>query len=1163
MIKKKTSSARSVKPKTAVKKKDPATARDKKKTQVPLVVIGASAGGLEAVNELLQSLPANTGLAYIYIQHLSPDHESSLPTLLARSTDMKVSEVANMLPLMPDHVYVCIPNKEIRVTNGRIKLNKREDEKLPYLPINDFFLSLAGNYKGKLIGIVLSGNGTDGSIGLKAISDAGGITFAQDNSAKYNSMPSSAVNEGGASLVMSPKEIAKELVHFSRTGLVGQAKKPKKNDFIIDSDPDLDAIFNLLHKNNGVDFSHYKMSTIKRRIHRRILKNDLETIKEYLKFLKSDDKEVKLLYKDLLINVTSFFRDEEVFKYLKSKFLPKLLKREKNNNALRIWVPACSSGEEVYSLGMLILELKEKHKIKLQVRIFASDLSEQVLNEARIGEYSENDLKSVPAAYLSRFFTKSSGTYRVVKELREMCVFVTHNILRDPPFSRMDFISCRNLLIYFDAAAQKKVMATLHFALNDSGYLLLGKSETIGTSSLLFTQLDISCNIYSKKKNSDPASLRDLEPRFIRDTTVAMPTIFHKQNHLGNQGKVKMLQNNDLDSAIDSLLLSSFMPACAVINKNMEIIQFRGDTSLFLSHSSGKASLNILKMIRPEFSFELRDAIRKVVKTKETVSKEGIEVKIDSKLLLVKLIVSMVKVKWDEPLMLVVFKPEEHVENTKNAKGEKGSAVQKDRRIKKLTEELNTASLEMQEFIQSQEQAYEELQAANEEIVSTNEEFQTLNEELESTKEEIEATNEELTSTNQELQMRNELLMESDNYSEAIISNLHEPMLVLNKKLEVKTASKSFCKKFNVEKDEIEGKLLFEFGKKQWNIPMLRGRLEEIIAKNVHFENFEVTHTFPDKGEMTMMLNASRIVQKIHGEQLILLAIEDITALKRKHGEEKVAFQQNIKTHEQERNELEKAVKRRTRQLEHKNEELAAANKDLEAFNYVSSHDLQEPLRKIQTFTNLILEDRELKISKEGSAYLNKLQQTSKRMRSLIEDLLLYSRTKSAERNFEKEKLYNIILDAKNEQRELIIKKKAIIDVNTPTELKLIKFQFTQLFRNLLSNSLKFASPKRKLRITIDSKTSKGSVLKFEKLSPDIKYCHIIYTDNGIGFDPKYKDRIFEVFQRLHGLVEYEGTGIGLSICKRIVENHDGFITASGQPDKGVRFDIYIPSKAE
>ncbi|MDF2436179.1 MAG: domain S-box protein [Bacteroidota bacterium] len=1154
------SSKVSNKPKLVRKKSVPAGVKRSKRLPVTLVAIGASAGGLEAVCELLENLPPDTGLAYIYVQHLSPDHESSLPLLLSRSTKMEVLEVSNLLRILPDHVYVCTPNKEIRVENGKIRLSQRK-ETLPYLPIDDFFISLAGGYDGTLIGIILSGNATDGSKGLKAILGAGGITFAQDNSSKYNSMPNSAIDEGGASFVLPPKEIAAELVHFAKMGVVGLVKRIDKNDAIADSDPSLNTIFTLLHKNSGVDFSHYKMSTIKRRIQRRIQKNNLKSIKEYVKLFKANDKEAELLYNDLLINVTSFFRDKEVFRHLKTRFFPKLLKEKKDNKILRIWVPACSSGEEVYSIAMQIVEIQEKLNIKIPVRIFASDLSEQVLNEARLGEYNANDVAPIPQPYLNRFFTKTNGNYRVVKELREMCVFVMHNVLRDPPFSRMDFVSCRNLLIYFDVAAQKKVMATLHFALNDSGYLLLGKSETIGTSSLLFTQLDISNNIYSRKKNSDQANFRDLEPRFIRNAISASPTVFHKQTTFDFAGKIKEEENNDLDTAINALLLANFTPACAVINKNMEIIQFRGNTSLFLSHSTGKASLNILKMVRPEFSFELRDAIRRVLKTKQQVTKEGIEVNIGSKIFLVKLIVELVNVKWDETLMLVVFKPEEHREIGKTLKGQKGNEAQKDRRIKKLTEELNTASAEMHEFILSQEQAYEELQAANEEIVSTNEEFQTLNEELESTKEEIEATNEELTSTNQELQMRNELLMESDSYSEAIISTLHEPMLVLNKKFEVKSASKSFCKKFNLEREEIEGKPFFQFGNRQWNIPELKERLEEIIAKNVKFENFEVTHSFPDKGEMTMMLNASRIVQKIHGEQLILLAIEDITDIKRKQSEDKEAFQQNIRNHKEEKLLLEKAVKRRTKQLEHKNEELQSVNKDLEAFNYVSSHDLQEPLRKIQNFTSLILRDKELQISKEGSAYLKKLQETSKRMRSLIEDLLLYSRTKSAERNFEKEKIYNIILDAKNEQREMITKKKAQIVIKADCEVNIIKFQFMQLFSNLISNSLKFSSPKRKPRITIECKVSKGSVLKFKKLSPDIKYCHIVFTDNGIGFDAKYRERIFEVFQRLHTLVEYEGTGIGLSICKRIVENHEGFMIASGEPDRGARFDIYIPAK--
>jgi two-component system CheB/CheR fusion protein len=1152
-----------VKRKPSVKSNTSSKKSVRKKTKVPLVAIGASAGGLEAVNELLHNLPIDTGLSFIYVQHLSPDHESSLPLLLSKTTKMKVMEVTNMLKILPDHIYVCTPNKEIRLFDGRIRLDERHDEKLPYLPIDDFFNSLAKDYKGQIIGIILSGNATDGSIGLKAIKEAGGITFAQDNSAKYSSMPSSAINEGGVDYVLSPKDIAKELISFSKSGTVGHIKKAsEEEDSIHDTDPALNTIFSIMHDNNGVDFSHYKMSTIKRRIHRRILKNNLKTIKEYLKLIKSDSKESSLLYNDLLINVTSFFRDSEIFQYLKNTFLPKLLKEKKESKSLRIWVPACSSGEEVYSIAMLIVEQQEKLKTQIPVRIFASDLSEQVLNEARLGEYSARDVHSVSPARLKRFFTIVNGKYRIIKELREMCVFVTHNILRDPPFSRMDFISCRNLLIYFDLAAQKKVMTTLHFALNDGGYLLLGKSETIGKSSPFFIQTDTESTIYSRKKNSDQGVIRDLEPRFLRQTNAALPTVFHKHNPpFDYPGKDKNSKNDNLDLAIDNLLLSNFTPACVVVSKNMDIVQFRGETSLFLTHSSGKASLNILKMIRPEFSFELRDAIRKVLKTKQTVQKEGIEVKIDSKIRLVTLIVSMVKVEWDEPLMLVVFKPEEYIENDKKIKGSKGTSLQKDRRIKKLTEELNTASSEMHEFIESQEQAYEELQAANEEIVSTNEEFQTLNEELESTKEEIEATNEELTSTNQELQMRNELLMESDNYSEAIIATLHEPMLVLNKKLEVKSASQSFCKKFKLAKDDIEGISLFDFGKKQWNIPKLRERLGNMISKDMPPESFEIVHKFPEVGEMVLRLNATKIVQKIHGEQLILLAIVDITDIKRKQAKEKAVLRKDIKDHKAAKEELERAVSRRTRQLEQKNAEILSANKDLEAFNYVSSHDLQEPLRKIQNFTSLILKEKDLKISKDGSLYLKRLEETAKRMQNLIEDLLTYSRTKSAERKFELTHLSTIVQDVKNDLKELIADKKAVVSINVNSQIKIIPFQFRQLIFNLFTNALKFASTKRKLRITIESKTAKGSQFKYEKLSPNVKYCHIAFTDNGIGFEPKYAERIFEVFQRLYTLTEYNGTGIGLSICKRIVENHDGFITATGKLDKGAKFDIYIPVK--
>ena len=1137
----------------ATTKKKLLPGREVQKKSFPIVAIGASAGGLEAVSVLLKNVSPETGMAFFYVQHLSPDHPSNLASILSSITKMKVQDAANNMRIEPNNLYICVPNTEMVVAGGKIKLIPRKADELPYLPIDKFFISLVEDYKENVIGIILSGSATDGTKGFKAIRDAGGLTFAQDSSAKYSSMPKSAIGEDIVDFVLSPKEIARELTRFSKKGFMRSYIKSKGKEAVIEyNDPDLKKIFGVLHKETGVDFSHYKMTTIKRRLNHRMLRCDVKKIKEYLKLLlKKKNEEVDLLYKDLLINVTDFFRDMETFRYLQTTFLPKLLKSKLPDKIIRIWVPACSTGEEAYSIAMLILELQDNKTRKIPVQIFCTDLSEQAIRQARIGEYSQSQMKPVSKKRAARFFTKTGDNYRIVKELREMCMFAPHNILRDPPFSRMDFISCRNLLIYFDVAAQKKAISTFHFALNEGGYLLLGKSETIETSSHLFTQINNNFKIYSPKKDTSLRKLPELEPRFPR----------HILPEKSVQRKTNIVPHaTNLDSTIDSVLLSRYVPACAIINKEMEILQFRGSTELYLRHSSGKASLNILKMARSEFAFELRNAIHHAFKTKKTIRKSGIEMRIDSTFRKVSIEASTLKIEWEEPLLLIVFTLEQGAEKyPADTKAEKSNSRQKGERIKKLVEELSTVRAEMHSYIEAQEVANEELQSANEEITSASEEFQTLNEELETSKEEIEAANEELTTTNQELRMRNDMVAEAYDYSEAIIATIHEPMVILDKHLCVKSANAAFYKKFSISVEETKGISLFKLSNKQWDIPALHQLLGSILSKNAHFHNFEVTLHFPNIGERVMLLNASQIIQKTHREQLILLAIEDITVIKRKQMEEKELLHKDIRSHEADKLVLEKAVKHRTRLLQQKNAELETANKDLMSFTYVSSHDLQEPLRKIQNFVSCMLDEEREKLSDDGKHYLQRTYETAKRMQTLIEDLLAYSRTKNAERKLEKVNL-NIILDeVKKDFEEVIHEKKATIVSNKLCEIPVIPFQFRQLMHNLIGNSLKFSKQDRPLRITIKSEIVDGSKLKKEELSPKISYCHLSITDNGVGFDSKYKDRIFEVFQRLHSFDEYKGTGVGLAICKRIVENHNGIITAAGKLNKGARYDIYIP----
>ena len=844
-------------PETLITKTPPIT------SSFRIVAIGASVGGLDAISTLLTTIPSDTGMAFIVVQHLSPDHKSFLSALLSKVTNMKVKEVENMDRMLPNTVYVIPHDKIIEVTDGHIQLLPRPDNS-SLTSIDILFTSLALTHQKEVIGIVLSGNAKDGTKGLKAIKKAGGITFAQDESAQASSMPQSAIASGYVDYILAPEAIATKITYLYKHKFID--KKRRETTILEDeNDLGLHQILDLLLLKTGVDFNHYKMPTIKRRIKHKMTHCGIETIEKYIRYIEETENEIHELYLDLLIHVTGFFRDCEVFQYLYLSLFPQLLTQKTSNETLRIWVPACSTGQEAYSIAILLFELQEKSLNPIPIQLFATDLSEKSIRYARLGEFNEDEVKSIPDKLLTKYFTKTENKFIINKNVRESCVFAPHNILKDPPFSRMDFISCRNMLIYFDAIAQKKVFTTLHFALNSDGYIILGKAVTFGTSSSLFTPTNTKYKIYTRKNDTGIVKIPELIPRSHRMT-------FHNK-------KETILTNNskplEIDSAINQVLLQEYMPACVVVKKDMEIVQFRGHVAPFLEHPSGKASLNILKMTPPEIAYDLRNAINTVLKTREKVIKTDIEIIIDNRIKHITFEVSLLNTKDVDPLILIVFNTSHETLDTTAEINT--SEQQKDKRLKKITEELQIARAEMNSIIEEQEVTYEELQTANEEIVSSNEEFQTLNEELETSKEEIEATNEELISTNHELQIRHDRLTEAHAYSQTIFETIHEPILILDKNLSVKSANKSYFEKFKVNNDQVENQCFFELGNKQWDNALLKKMLTSIFLKQGSFENFKLTHNFPEIGEKTMLLNARLIIQKTNSEKLILLAIEDIT----------------------------------------------------------------------------------------------------------------------------------------------------------------------------------------------------------------------------------------------------------------------------------------------
>ncbi|UJP66238.1 CheR family methyltransferase [Mongoliitalea daihaiensis] len=1138
-----------------------------------IVAIGASAGGLEAISELLKYLDPDTGMAFIFVQHLSPDHKSMLTPLLAKITSMDVKEVEDRVLIKPNNFYIIPPDKEISVEKGHIILSPRPESPKVNLPIDILFSSLAKTHKVHVIGIILSGSATDGTIGLKSIKQEGGLTFAQDQSAKFISMPQSAISTGIVDFILSPKEIAFELNRISKLPTVRVSGPLNgEEDDIEDDNPDFIAILHSLQKFAGVDFSVYKSRTIKRRILRRMMLCKSYDLNTYRQLIGESNEEMKILYQDLLINVTSFFRDPDTYKYLKESLLPRLLQTKNEKDKLRVWVPACSSGEEALSIAMMILEVQQKTGNHVPIQIFATDLSEKEIRKARTGLYTSNELQSVSPKRLHRFFTKSDSNYRISKTIKDICVFAPHNLLKDPPFSRIDFISCRNLLIYLSSPAQKRVLATFHYALNQNGFLMLGKAETISSSTDLFSEVNKKHKVYSRKSSATSSILPQPTSRVPKDFSHRI------QKEDGNDSKSGIPKTpivhtkRNLDQIIDAVLLADYLPACVVINHQMEILQFRGNTDVYFSHVSGKASLNILKMVRKEIAFGLRSLISKSIKAKKSIRKTGIEVNFHNEIYVISIEVAPLLVELEEELMIVVFSQHDQASGLHRLKAtddmQDTQLMLKENRIRQLEEELASSQEDALDLAQEQERYIAELQSANEEVVSSNEELQTVNEELETSKEELESSNEELITTNQELQTRNELLNESYGYSNAIISTLHEPMIVLDKFFRIRTVNQSFLRIFQLNEQQTEGKHLFDLENGHWNIPSLRELLEQIIPKNPSFSNFKITHSFPRIGEREFFLNASSIIQKSHGEELILLSFNDVTDAERIQKNRLEGFTKDIEESRIYNLKLEKAVKERTNQLNQsnkilaeKNIELEKMNKELEAFAYVSSHDLKEPLRKIQTFADRILDSEIENLSPKGQMYFLHMQKSSNRMQMLIEDLLSFTSLNSAERKFEATNLEEIIKDVQIEMKEDLDKNQAQIKLHDLCEVNVIPFQFRQLIHNMISNSLKFAKPTIPVKINISCKLVTHDKIKILENLQHKLYHHICFSDNGIGFDQEYSKRIFEVFEKLHSKDEYAGTGIGLAIVKKIVENHHGFIKATSESNKGTIFDIYLPAK--
>ncbi|MDT0645723.1 CheR family methyltransferase [Zunongwangia sp. F260] len=836
----------------------------------PVVGVGASAGGLAAFKEFIQAIPKDSGMAYVLVQHLDPNHESLLPELLQKCSELPILEISNDLTVKSDHIYIIPTNKMLMSNDGKLELSPRPQKAgaVKNLPIDLFFKSLAEVHQEHSIGVILTGNGADGTAGFKAIKDNGGITFAQsEDTAEYPSMPRCAIEEGVVDFILSPREMPAKILEVVENfyGINGNEKELENEDVDV-----YKQILALLRIRKGIDFTYYKQTTIRRRILRRMALSGKKEPADYLKFLREHKHEQDILQQDLLIPVTEFFRDEEIFNRLSSTIFPEILKNKSREEAVRIWVAGCSTGQEVYSVAICLHEFMEENESSAKVQIFGTDISEPAIGKARNGIYKKSELENLNPQRVGRFFNKVDSNYQIKKEVREMCIFSLHNFLKDPPFGKMDVIACRNVLIYLQPYLQKKALTTFHYALKRNGYLLLGKSETTGNAPDLFIPSEKNHKIFKPK---------DRPGKFMQVASQRKEENFRE---FSRNRKAENAQT-DFQRTADEVILSRYTPAGVVIDEAMDIVHFRGRTGPYLEPQSGKPNLNLLRMAKPGLSFELRSIIHHAKKENESVIRENIPVPEGNGQRIIS-IEAIPLPNLAEPYYLVLFhdplaQPEVsgYRKVVEKISSEEPKEDEKDLLIHQLEKELAQAREDMRSITEDQEATNEELQSANEELQSGSEELQTLNEELETSKEELQSTNEELTSLNQELLSMNKNLTTARNFAVDILETVREPWLVLDSNLRIKSANNVFYKTFRTSEAEIENKSVLNLSKKEWSLSEMEELLRKVLSEKSVITNYEITQEFPVIGERTMLINAREIVREEGGEKLILLVFGDIT----------------------------------------------------------------------------------------------------------------------------------------------------------------------------------------------------------------------------------------------------------------------------------------------
>lgn len=791
----------------------------------PIVGIGASAGGLEALEQFFGHVPPNGGLAFVVIQHLDTTHVCMLPEILQRTTAMKVLQATDRIQIQPNHVYIIPPNKSMSVFKGCLHLFEPVESHGLRLPIDVFFRSLADDQLEKSIGIVLSGMGSDGSLGLKAIQEKNGIVLIQDpQTAKFDGMPNSALNEVRADILAPANELPVKLIAFL------QGNKPKATTVAIDdkSKNKLDKIILLLRTHTGHDFSLYKKNTLYRRIERRMEVHQIHSITNYVRFLQENPKELEILFKEMLIGVTHFFRDQPVWEMLKDKVLPEIFKTLPNGYVIRAWVPACSSGEEAYSLAIVLKEVYEKMKNEksLSFQIFATDIDADAIEKARKGFFNQKTVSHVSPERINTFFVQAETGFRINTSIREMIVFAPHSVIKEPPFTKLDFLFCRNLLIYMEPDLQKKLMNLFHISLNAGGIMVLGTAENENSQNNLFLTVDTKLKIYKKLRNSGKYELLNLPDTLVYTTKM-------KTNDVPATPTTENIQ-----TLADQLLLQHFTPASVLINEDGDILNITGRTGKYLEPAAGKANWNIYSMAREGLRNELPEALRKAKQNDGPIKLYHLTIGTNGG----SQIIDVTLQRIEKPLALkgmimVVFTDVNELNPSTTVKSKK--TIKRSTLLEQELElELQRAKEELQSNREEMQTTQEVLKSTNEEMQSTNEELQSTNEELTTSKEEMQSLNEELQTVNAELQSKLADYMIAENDMKNLLNSTDIATLFLDKKLNIRRFTEQLTQLFKLRHSDI-GRPFTDLVS-NLNYPELKNDAIEVLEKLI-FKEVSIT----------------------------------------------------------------------------------------------------------------------------------------------------------------------------------------------------------------------------------------------------------------------------------------------------------------------------------